>query len=65
MLHARDHLLADIAALPEADAAELVEQHVMRKGVAQRIVGAAFGDAVGDAEGVPGVGIRIGGVCAS
>ena len=35
VLHARHHFLADIAALPEADAAILVEQHVMREGVAQ------------------------------
>ena len=45
MLHARDHFLADIAALPEADAAGLVEQDVMRKGIAELVVEAAFGNA--------------------
>ena len=59
MLHARDHFLSDIAALPEADAAGLVEQHVMRKCLAERIVAAAFGDAVGDAEGMPGGGFSV------
>ncbi len=54
MLHARDDLLADIAALLEADAAGLVEQHVMREGVAELVVGPAFGNAVGDAQGLPG-----------
>ncbi len=35
MLHARHHFLADITALAEADAISLVEQDVMREGVAQ------------------------------
>ena len=60
MLHARHHLLADVAALPEADAAILVEQHVMREGVARRIVEAAFGDAMRDAQRMP---IGFGRVC--
>ena len=60
MLHARHHFLADIAALPEADAADLVEQHVMREGIAQRIVGPAFGDAVRDAERMPVGFVRVG-----
>ena len=48
----------------KADAADLVEQHVMRKGVAERVVAAAFGDAVGDAECRPLVDARIGGATA-
>ena len=53
VLHARHHLLADIAALLETDAAIFVEQHIMREGVARRIVEAAFGDAMRDAQCMP------------
>ena len=53
MLHARHDLLADEAAFLETYAAHLVEQHVVWEGVSQRIVGAAFGDAIVDAERVP------------
>jgi hypothetical protein len=35
MLHARDDLLADIAALGEVDAVQLIEQGLMRKGLAE------------------------------
>jgi hypothetical protein len=52
VLHARDHLLADIAALPEGDAAELVEQRLVREGVAIEEVAPAIGDAEPDAAGV-------------
>jgi hypothetical protein len=53
VLHARHDFLADITALLEADAAILVEQNVMGKGVASVIVGTAFGHAIGDAQRVP------------
>src|SRR5690606_26227303 len=53
MLHARHDFLPDITALLETDAAALVEQHVMRKSVAQCVVAATLGYAMGDAEGVP------------
>ena len=49
----------DIAALAEADAAILVEEDVMRKGVAQRIVVTALRHAGGDAERVPLSGVAV------
>src|SRR5690606_32039012 len=54
MLHARNDLLPDIAALAEADAICLVQKNVVREGIAKLIVLAAFGDAMGDAQAVPG-----------
>ena len=49
MLHARDDLLADVAALAEVDAAELVHVGVVREGVAEGEVDAAFRHAERDA----------------
>ena len=63
MLHARHHLLADIAALAEADATHLVEQHIVREGIAQSIVRPALGDAVRDAEGMPCFCVAAAGSC--
>jgi hypothetical protein len=42
MLHARDDFLADEAAFREIDPVQLVEQRLMRKGIAEGIVLAAF-----------------------
>ena len=58
MLHARHHLLADVAALAEIDAGELVHVGVVGEGVAEGEVDAAFGDAERDAVGVV-VGFRL------
>ena len=52
MLHARDDLLPDIASLLEVDAIQLIEQRLMREGVAERVVAAAFRHAEADAHGV-------------
>src|SRR5690606_20041336 len=49
VLHARDDLLADIAAFLEADPAELIEQRLVRKGVAQHVIPAALRHAERDA----------------
>src|SRR5690606_23864779 len=62
VLHARDDLLADVAALVKTDAAHLVEQHIVWKSIAQRIVRAAFGNARGDTKSVPGPEIGGGGL---
>ncbi len=45
MLHARDDLLADIAALGETDALQLVEIGLVRKELARSDIGLAVGDA--------------------
>jgi hypothetical protein len=55
MVHARDHLLADVATLAKANTTGLVEQHVMGEGIAQLIVATAFRDARRDAKGVPSI----------
>src|SRR5262245_62299288 len=52
MLHARDTLLADEAAFREIDAVQLVEQRLMREGVAEDIILAALRHALADTEGV-------------
>lgn len=52
MLHPRDHLLPDIAALLEVHAAELVHQRLVREGVAEGEVAPAFRHAEPDAVGV-------------
>ena len=49
MLHAAHHLLADEAALGEGHAVELVEVGLVREGIAERIVLAAFRHAERDA----------------
>ena len=49
MLHARNHFLADIAALGEIDAAELVHVGLVREGVAVAEIDAAVRDAERDA----------------
>ena len=49
MLHARDHLLADIAAFGEIDAAELVHVGLVREGVAVAEIDAALRNAERDA----------------
>ena len=54
MLHARDDLLADEAALGEVDAGELVHVRVMGEGLAEGEVDAALGNAEPDAMGVVG-----------
>src|SRR5581483_281028 len=54
VLHARDDFLADIAALPEVDAAKLVHVDIVRKYLAIGEVGPALGDAEGDAVRVIG-----------
>ncbi len=69
MLHARDDLLADEAAFVEIDAVQMVEQRLVRKGIAESIVLAAFRHAEGDAEGVVvllarGLATEFGGTCA-
>src|SRR5690606_17742768 len=61
VMHARDDLLADIASLPQADAAHLVEQGVMRECAAEREVVAAFGNSLSNAERMPCVGTCVGG----
>ena len=53
MLHPGDDLLAYIAAFPKADAAQLLEKHVVRKGLAERIVRVALRNAIGHAQVVP------------
>ena len=50
MLHARDDLLADVAALVEIDAVEQVEVGVVREGVAVGEIDAALRHADGDAQ---------------
>ena len=50
MLHARDDLLPDIAAFGEVDAVQLIEQRLMREGVAERVVAAAFRHAEPDTQ---------------
>jgi hypothetical protein len=57
VLHTRDHFLADIAALLEADAIGFVEQNIMREGIAKLVVTAALDDAVGDAQRLPCLGV--------
>src|SRR4029078_12157406 len=52
MLHARDDLLPDIAAFGEVDAVQLIEQRLMREGVAERVVAAAFRHAEPDTQGL-------------
>jgi hypothetical protein len=60
MLHARHHLLPDIAALAEADAAIQVHQHVVGEGVAGIEIRARLGDAMGDAQPCEIAFLRIG-----
>ena len=55
VLHARDDLLADVAALVEIDAVQLVHQRLVREGVAPQKILAAFGHAERDAVGVVGL----------
>ena len=50
MLHARDDLLADIAALVEIDPVEKIEIGVVREGVRIGEIEAALGRADGDAQ---------------
>lgn len=52
MLHARDHLLADEAALGEVDSVQLIEQGLVGKGLAEAVVQPTFRDAEPDAHGV-------------
>lgn len=53
VLHPRHDFLSNITALFESNAAILVEQNIMGKGVASLIVRTAFGHAPGDAQRVP------------
>src|SRR5690606_24587925 len=49
MLDARDDLLTDVAALPEADAVQLVVQGVVWKGIAERVIPATLRHTMRDA----------------
>ncbi len=60
MLHAAHHLLADEAALVEGDAVEQVEVGLVREGIAEGVVLAAFRHAERDAMGVIRLGCGIG-----
>src|SRR5690606_26634645 len=52
MLHAGDDLLADVATLCEARPVQLVEERLVREGVAERIVPSALRHAEADAVGM-------------